>query len=43
MCEAARAMLVGPDLVGRVIARPFIGSNGHYTRTENRRDFAVPQ
>ena len=24
-------MLVGPDLVGRVIARPFIGSNGHYT------------
>lgn len=42
MCEAARAMLVGPDLVGRVIARPFIGSNGHYTRTENRRDFAVP-
>lgn len=42
MCEAARAMLVGPDLVGRVIARPFIGADGHYTRTENRRDFAVP-
>ncbi|MEA5059317.1 MAG: phosphopentomutase [Candidatus Pelethousia sp.] len=42
MCEEARAMLVPPDLVGRVIARPFVGSNGHYTRTENRRDFAVP-
>lgn len=42
MCETARAMLVGPNLVGRVIARPFVGAEGHYTRTENRRDFAVP-
>ncbi|MEA4970446.1 MAG: phosphopentomutase [Candidatus Pelethousia sp.] len=42
MCEAAREILVGPDLVGRVIARPFIGANGIYTRTGNRRDFAVP-
>ena len=41
MCEIAREMLVGDNLVGRVIARPFIGSNGHYTRTENRRDFAL--
>ena len=41
MCEIAREMLVGDNLVGRVIARPFIGGNGHYTRTENRRDFAL--
>ena len=41
MCEIAREMLVGENLVGRVIARPFIGSDGHYTRTENRRDFAL--
>lgn len=41
ICSAAREMLVGDDLVGRVIARPFIGSNGCYTRTENRRDYAL--
>ena len=40
-CEIARDILVGDDLVGRVIARPFIGENGHYVRTEKRRDFAV--
>ncbi len=27
---------------GRVIARPFIGSSGAYTRTANRHDYAVP-
>lgn len=42
MCEEARALLVAPDLVGRVIARPFVGASGNYTRTGNRRDFAVP-
>ena len=41
LCEIARGILVGDDLVGRVIARPFIGSDGKYTRTEHRRDFAV--
>ena len=41
ICEVAREMLVGEYLVGRVIARPFVGSNGVYTRTENRRDFAL--
>ncbi|MBR0134992.1 MAG: phosphopentomutase, partial [Clostridia bacterium] len=40
-CLIAREMLVGDDLVGRVIARPFVGSNGKYTRTENRRDYAL--
>ena len=28
---------MGDELVGRVIARPFVGGNGKYTRTENRR------
>ena len=41
ICEIARSMLVGENLVGRVIARPFLGSNGNYTRTENRRDYAI--
>jgi phosphopentomutase len=34
--------LVGRGMgVGRVIARPFIGEEGHFTRTSNRRDFAL--
>ncbi|MBR5714929.1 MAG: phosphopentomutase, partial [Clostridia bacterium] len=41
ICEIAREMLVGEYLVGRVIARPFIGGSGVYTRTENRKDYAV--
>jgi len=41
-CEKARAMLVPPHEVNRVIARPFIGAPGGYTRTANRRDYAVP-
>ena len=41
MCEIARELLMGENLVGRVIARPFLGANGDYKRTENRRDFAV--
>src|SRR6185503_1704075 len=41
LCEIAFD-LVGRGLgVGRVIARPFIGSPGHFTRTTNRRDFAL--
>jgi phosphopentomutase len=42
ICEIARDILRGPHEVGRVIARPFIGEPGHFTRTPNRRDFAVP-
>ncbi len=42
ICETAREMLTGDNLVGRVIARPFLGSKGVYQRTENRRDYAVP-
>lgn len=40
-CKIAREILTGEHGVGRVIARPFIGSNGQYTRTENRRDFSL--
>lgn len=41
MCQTARNMLVGEHGVGRVIARPFTGSSGNYTRTSNRRDFSL--
>ncbi len=42
ICETARELLRGPYEVGRVIARPFLGEPGHFTRTANRRDFATP-
>lgn len=41
LCEAARGMLTGKDAVARVIARPFIGTEGAYVRTANRRDFSL--
>lgn len=42
MCEIAREMLVGDKMVGRVIARPFLGTNkGDFTRTSNRHDYAI--
>ena len=41
-CERARAMLVPPHAVNRVIARPFVGEPGNYERTPNRRDYAIP-
>ncbi|MGI9089635.1 MAG: phosphopentomutase [Gemmatimonadaceae bacterium] len=40
-CETARAMLVPPNDVSRVIARPFMGEPGAFRRTANRRDFSV--
>jgi len=40
-CEIAREMLVAPNDVSRVIARPFVGRDGSYTRTKNRRDFSI--
>ena len=42
ICEIARDILQGPHEVGRVIARPFIGTPGNFTRTPNRHDYAVP-
>lgn len=42
MCQVARQQLAsGEHAVGRVIARPFIGEPGHFTRTEHRRDFSL--
>ncbi len=41
MCEIARALLDGPNRVGRVIARPFTGASGNFRRTERRHDYAV--
>jgi phosphopentomutase len=40
-CEDARAVLVPPNEVNRVIARPFEGPPDKYARTPNRRDYAV--
>ncbi len=42
-CEAARELLAGPYAVGRVIARPFIGTNAaDFKRTTNRHDISLP-
>jgi phosphopentomutase len=41
MCEIARKILDGPHKVGRVIARPFTGIPGNFTRTPRRHDYAV--
>ena len=42
ICETAREILRGQNEVGRVIARPFLGTRGAFTRTPNRHDYAVP-
>jgi phosphopentomutase len=41
MCEIARKLFDGKHRVGRVIARPFTGTAGHFTRTSRRHDYAV--
>jgi phosphopentomutase len=40
-CRVAREILTGPHAVSRVIARPFVGRPGSFTRTANRRDFSL--
>ena len=40
-CRVAREQLTGEDLMGRVIARPFIGEPGNFRRTEARKDYAI--
>jgi phosphopentomutase len=40
-CRIVRA-LCNPLQVGRVIARPYLGRPGDFTRTDNRRDFSLP-
>ena len=41
ICAVARGLLTGKHAVGRVIARPFTGRPGQFTRTTDRRDFSV--
>ncbi|MBV9311494.1 MAG: phosphopentomutase, partial [Solirubrobacterales bacterium] len=41
ICGRVRAELPQQHQVGRVIARPFVGSEGNFTRTEGRRDFSI--
>ena len=40
-CHIARAQLQGKHGVGRVIARPFVGTSGNYKRTSNRHDYSL--
>lgn len=40
-CEIARELLVAPNDVSRVIARPFLGTPGAWKRTVNRRDYSI--
>lgn len=41
ICHIAREMLTGDHMVGRVIARPFVGSPGSFVRTPHRHDYSV--
>jgi phosphopentomutase len=41
ICERVRASMTGEHAVGRVIARPFAGSEGGFERTDGRRDYAL--
>lgn len=41
ICRIAREMLQDENMVGRVIARPFTGQPGDFSRTSNRRDFSA--
>lgn len=40
-CKIARELLLGEHGVGRVIARPFTGERGNFTRTSRRHDFSL--
>ena len=40
-CRIARRILTGENALARVIARPFVGQPGSFTRTANRRDFSL--
>jgi len=42
ICAVARELMRGEHNIGRIIARPFVGSgSGHFKRTANRKDFSV--
>lgn len=40
-CRIARRLLKGKHGIGRVIARPFVGTPGNFKRTANRHDFSL--
>lgn len=42
ICETTRTKVcINQHSVGRIIARPFVGESGKYTRTTNRKDFSI--
>ena len=41
ICKKARELMTGDNAVGRIIARPFTGEPGSFTRTANRHDFSL--
>ena len=41
ICRKTREIMTGEHAVGRIIARPFTGSAGNFTRTDNRHDFSA--
>lgn len=41
MCQIARNLLRNEHAVGRVIARPFVGQPGSFSRTERRKDYSL--
>lgn len=42
ICEYAREItLEDPYMIGRIIARPYVGQAGDFTRTANRHDYAL--
>ncbi len=41
LCATAREVMTGEHAVGRVIARPFTGSPGAFTRTTGRHDYSL--
>jgi phosphopentomutase len=41
ICRVAREILQGDHAVGRVIARPFVGTPGKFQRTANRHDYSI--
>lgn len=42
ICRRVRGDMTGEHAVGRVIARPFAGSDGTFERTDGRRDYSLP-
>lgn len=41
ICRKVREIMQGEHGVGRIIARPFVGKDGNYTRTSHRHDFSL--